>query len=310
MFSDTDSCVQRVVSFLLMSVMHESLDRLHTDLLVAIKHTGLLRRAAEMLAISPSAASHRLKEGERRLGIELAVADGRTLRLTAAGEHLADAAEIAQSSLRSAEETARWMAAADRPTVRLALDFYDTAPWFERLIGLEDRSSDLDFVRVAYDGTRDAVFHRRADLGVVVVPAAAPPDGVLVADELAAVVRADHPARRRGVLDPADIGEATYVTAGDRPQHGFEHHEFFEPAGVRPDRLRKVESLAMVLRLIRSYGGITVQPRLALREAHLADLAIVPLRDTSIGVRWQFVLRPDPTEAELDMCEAIRLLVA
>ena len=293
-----------------MSSVHESLDRRHTDLLVAINHTGLLRRAAEMLAISPSAASHRLREAERRLGIELAVASGRTLRLTAAGGHLADAAEVAQSSLRSAEATARWMAAADRPTIRLALDFYDTAHWFESLIGLDDCPSDLDFVRVAHDGTRDAVFHRRADLGVVVVPESAPPDGVLLEDELAAVVRADHPARERGHLEPADIGKATYVTAGDRPQHGFEHHEFFEPAGVRPDRLRKVESLAMVLRLLRSFGGITVQPTLALRDAPLADLAIVPLRDTSIGVRWQFVVRPDPTESELDMCEAIRLLVA
>ena len=150
--------------------MHESLDRPHLDLLVAVRHTGHLGRAATQLAISPSAASHRLKEAERRLGVTLTVAEGRSLRLTDAALHLADVAEVATASMRSAEETARWMNSTDRATVRIALDFYDTAPWFERLVESDDLTVDVDFVRTPYFATVDFVERRRVDLGLIVVP--------------------------------------------------------------------------------------------------------------------------------------------
>jgi LysR family transcriptional regulator for metE and metH len=292
-----------------MQVVHESLERHHIDLLVALHHSGKLASAADILHISASAASRRLQEAERRLGVELTIAEGRSIRLTSAGLHLAEVGEIVQSSLRSAEETARWMNSADRPAVRIALDFYDTAPWFEQLIGLSDLPSDVDFLRVGHDQTMDSVARRVTDLGVIVVAAGTPRGDVLSADRLVGVVSATHPAASRGELLPSDIIDAIYVTAGDRPAHGFEHHEFFEPAGVRPHRLRKVESLAMALRLIRSFGGITVQPALALRTPPLDGLVTVPLAGRPILVRWEFVLRATPDDDELAMAEAIRRLV-
>ncbi len=201
------------------------------------------------------------------------------------------------------------MTSAARSTVRLALDFYDTAPWCERLLSDDPAFVELDAVRVPYDASLDAVQRHRVDVAIIVVPASEPEGDVLATDELVAVVRSDHPAAERGRLDPGDLAAATYATVGDRPRHGFEHHEFFEPAGVRPHRLRKVESLAMILRLIRSYGAITVQPSLALRDAWLDDLAVVPLHGTTIPVRWEFLLRPEPRPVELEVCAAIRSLV-
>lgn len=309
-----DLPVQRVYSCVYMNTMHESLDRRHVDLLVAIHQTGQLGRAAARLNLSASAASHRLKDAERRLGIPLTVVDGRSLRLTAAAIHLAEVGDAAQRAIRSAEHTARWMASASRPAVRIAFDFYDTAPWFERLIGRPDLSSDIDFVRVGYDEVTDAVAQRRADLGVV---ARAGPGQVsdettsrLCVDELVGLVREDHVAARRGCLEPNDIADTWYLTAGDRPASGFEHQEFFEPAGVLPERLRKVESLAMILRLIRSYGGVTVQPALALQSVNLRELAVVPLLDTTIPIEWRLAVRDDPNADVVDIATAIRTLVA
>lgn len=294
----------------MMQVVHESLDRSHIELLVALHNTGQLSLAAEMLSLSPSAASHRLKEAERRLGIALTTIEGRSIRLTPAAVHVAEVGEMTSSAMRAAEETARWMTSAARPAVRIALDFYDTAPWFEELVGLEDLPCDVDFVRVGFDAARHAVNERRADLGIVVVSGASPVGDVLVHDELVGLVRVDHAAAERGVLDPLDIQDALYITAGDRPTHGFEHHEFFEPAGVHPYRLRKVESLAMILRLMRRFGGVTVQPGLSLVTAPLDGLAIVPLSDTQIPVRWEIVSRPGRAEDEVAMVEAIRGLVS
>jgi len=292
-----------------MQPVHESLERQHVDLLVALRHSGKLATAAELVHISASAASHRLKEAERRLGVALTTTEGRSIRLTAAGLHLAEVGEIAQRNLRSAEETARWMNSADRPAVRIALDFYDTAPWFEQLIGLHDLPTDVDFLRVGHEQTVESVERRVTDVGIVVLAARIPEGNVLSADHLVGVVRNDHPAAHRGELQPGDIVDATYLTVGDRPTHGFEHHEFFEPAGVRPYRLRKVESLAMALRLIRSFGGITVQPALALRTPPLDGLVVVPLAGAPIPVRWEIVLRKEPADDEVAMADAIRRLV-
>lgn len=278
---------------------------------MAVRHAGHLGRAAAALAISPSAASHRLREAERRLGAQLTVADGRSIRLTPAGLHIADVAEVAQTSLRSAEETARWMSSAERPTVRFALDFYDTAPWLPTLIASEHSTSDVDVVRVAYDGVTDAVLRRRADLGVSVVPTGrssepSDDDRSLGDDELVGVAPVDHPAAERGLLVPEDITTAVYVTAGDRPQHGFEHHRFFEPAGVLPHRLRKVESLALLLRILRTSGGLTVQPRLALADAELVGLSVLPLQGPPISVRWTAIMRPEPDGSEREILAVLR----
>ena len=281
---------------------------------MALLHHRHLGRAAAALHLSASAASHRLKEAERRLGITLTTVQGRSIELTPAAIHLAEVGDASQRAIRSAEATARWMSTASRPAVRIAFDFYDTAPWFEQLIERSDLPCDVDFVRVGSDDVTNAVEQRRADLGVI----AAPPNGgaqrgseleVLFSDELVALVRNDHPAADRGELVPDDISDAWYLTFGDRPSLGFEHHQFFEPAGVQPLRLRKVESLAMILRLIRSCGGITVQPSLALRAAPLQALCVVPLQSTTIPIEWRFATRPHASDAVTQIVEAIRATV-
>jgi len=297
-----------------MQSVHESLDRPHVELLIALDASGQLRQAAESLHLSSSAASHRLKEAERRLGVPLTEVAGRSIRLTAAARHIVEIGTTAHRAMRSAEETARWMASADRPAVRIAMDFYDTGPWFEQLIGDSSLPCDLDFIRVGYGEALGAVASRRVDLGVVVKPVGVEDRSVdesqtICRDELVGIVRADDRAAQRGTLDPSDVADATYLTAGDRPSHGFEHHEFFEPAGIRPRRLRKVESLEMVLRLIRRFGGVTVQPAKAIESAFLDGLAIVPLRNTLIEVAWSTVLRPDPSENEDAIAAAIHRLV-
>ena len=65
----------------------------------------------------------------------------------------------------------------------------------------------------------------------------------------------------------------------------------------------------MALRLIRSFGGITVQPALALRTPPLDSLSVVPLAGAPIPVRWEIVLRKEPADDEVAMADAIRRLV-
>lgn len=273
-----------------------SLDRHHFQLLLALSETGSLGRAAELLSISPSAASHRLKEAERRLGVALTEPHGRSLSLTGAGSHLAGAAAIAEDALRSGEEISRWLGTTAPATVRLALDFLDRAPWFDHFGGAGRFPFRVDLVRVGFHGVVEAVARHVVDAGIVVVPDHEEEGEFVIArDELGAAVPADHPAAARGALLPEEIDETTYLTSGGIPQPGYEFYGFMQPAGVYPGEFVLIESIWATLRLVAAGRGLTIQPRIALEPA-FEGTAVVPLEGVSIPVRWEAVARPDRSQ--------------
>jgi LysR family transcriptional regulator for metE and metH len=299
-----------------MSDVHQSLDRHHYQLLLALRDTARLRRAAEILHISPSAASHRLKEAERRLGVTLAVPSGRSLKLTASGRHLADVAAATETALRSSENVARWIGSESVPAVRLAMGFHDSAPWFARYGGHIGDDFRIDVVRVGYGRGPDAVERRSADLHIELVPAGMAADVVVAHDRLMAAVPDSHPAAGRGRLLPEDLVDANYLTAGAGPEVGFEHTEFMVPAGVTPGRILRVESVSLILALVAAGRGLTIQPELCLRridqpshgpKPRIPGAVIVPLDGDDIAVRWQAVIRPDAdptTRTVVDMIKS------
>lgn len=282
-----------------------SLDRHHFQLLLALSETGSLGRAAELLSISPSAASHRLKEAERRLGVTLTEPRGRSLRLTGSGSHLADAAAIAEDVLRSGEEISRWLGSTAPATVRLALDFLDRAPWFDLFGGTGRFPFRVDLVRVGFRGVVDAVARHVVDAGIVVVPDNEEEGEFVIArDELAAAVPTNHPAADRGVLVPGEIEEMTYLTTGGIPQPGYEVFGFMQPAGVYPSEFVLIESIWATLQLVAAGRGLTIQPRMALEPA-FDGTAVVPLKGVSIPVRWEAVARPDHGPETEDLLQAM-----
>lgn len=287
-----------------MSDFHESLERSHLQLLLALRDAATLAQAAEQLMVSPSAASHRLREAERRIGVRLVEPDGRTIALTAAGRQLAAAAALTEPSLRSAEAAARWLATGGLPTVRLALGFYDCAPWFRRFGADESMGFRVDVVRVRYGEDRAGVERRSADVAIelraVITGEPLSAGELLIADdELVAIVSSDHPAIRRGSVTPGDIEGSTYLTAGRSPSTGFEHSEFIAPNRAYPRTITQVESVSLILDLVGAGRGVSIQPRLAIAEAAGArSLPILPLQDTTIGVQWVAVTSRNSDRAE------------
>jgi hypothetical protein len=74
--------------------------------------------------------------------------------------------------------------------------------------------------------------------------------------------------------------------------------------------MRKVESLSMILRLIRRFGGISVQPRLSLPQELTDGLSVIALEGGGIAVEWHSVSRPDAGDDVLDLIDAIRRLLS
>jgi DNA-binding transcriptional LysR family regulator len=87
---------------------------------LAVASTGSVRAAADQLVVTQPAVSAALAAVRKQVGVALVVRDGRGLRLTPAGEALAERARAALALLDEAVAAARGEADPDRGRLRLA----------------------------------------------------------------------------------------------------------------------------------------------------------------------------------------------
>jgi DNA-binding transcriptional LysR family regulator len=87
---------------------------------LAVASTGSVRAAAEQLVVTQPAVSSALAAVRKQVGVALVARDGRGLRLTPAGEALAERARAALALLDEAVAAARGEADPDRGRLRLA----------------------------------------------------------------------------------------------------------------------------------------------------------------------------------------------
>ena len=272
------------------------LERAHLQLLLALRELGRLGDAAEVLHISASAASHRLREAERRLGVPLTVSDGRTLRLTDAGVALAAASGDIERDIERAELTARWMGGGESGRVRVAVGFFDTASWLLETFGPVNGHPRTELLRFADAELVAAVRRGRAD--VAVAPWPVPPSGMtnvaLCEDRLVAAVPTGGPLAHRSELEPDELYAETFLTSSYQARRGFEFNEYFLASGFVPTTVIQVQSLEMMLRLVGQGHGVTIQPSMAVTwNRHHDDVAIVPLAGRPITVAWAASHAPD-----------------
>ena len=288
--------VWRVSCTVLMQTVQVSLDRPHLQLLAALREFGRLGDAARSLHLSPSAASHRLAEAERRAGVALTETDGRTLRFTPAGEHIAASAAELERDLQRSLLTARWIGSGEPGRIRIGVGFYDTAGWLLDTFTPPPGAPRIELLRFRDHDLVDAVRTDRAD--VAIAPWPKRPSGLrhleLGSDVLVAAVPAGGAFADGDPIEPEELYDTTFLTSDYRPSRGFEFHEFFLAAGVVPTTVVQVQSLEVLLRLVGSGHGVTIQPSLVLtwNRPH-RTVEIVPLAGRDITVQWTATHRRD-----------------
>jgi len=292
-----------------MQTVQMSLDRSHLQLLAALREFGRLGDAARSLHLSPSAASHRLAEAERRAGIALTESFGRTLRLTPAGEHLAERAGDIERDIERAMLTTRWIGSGEPSRIRVAVGFYDTAGWLLDTFTPVSGSPRIELLRFSDADLLDAVRNRAADIAIAPWPKR--PTGLqhtaLASDVLVAAVPAGSALADGDAVRAAELYELTFLTSDYRAARGFEFHEFFLAADVVPTTVVQVQSLEMMLRLVGNGDGVTIQPSLVLtwNRPH-RTVEIVPLAGRDIAIEWTATCRRDASADVVGAAERIR----
>ena len=98
------------------------LERMHLAIIREVEKVGSLTAAAEVLCTTQSALSHTMRKLEDQLGTPVWLREGRSLRLTQAGEYLLAVANRVLPQLALAEEQMRQFAAGELGTLRIGME--------------------------------------------------------------------------------------------------------------------------------------------------------------------------------------------
>ena len=274
------------------------LDISHLAMLRAIADCGTVTRAAEQLAVTQPALTHRLREAERRIGVALFARSGNRLHLTPAGERLYGTAVAVIEDLERAESDVRVLAEQRRTVVRLGQGTYSRFHWYPDFVrSLDDPALELDIVARAVREPLTCLLEGAADVVTV--------HGVeqekrrlrwlrLASDPLVAILAPTHPLAERAYLEAEDFVNERYITYSVQPVPGFELHRLFRSARVRPRRVSVVGVPEAIIDLVRAGFGVSILSQWAVQpEIQDGTLVAKPVGPNGLDLSWWAVVRAD-----------------
>jgi len=274
------------------------LDLAHWALAATLKERGTLSAAASALGITQSAATQRLQEAERRLGVSLARKDGRTLILTDAGEIIAVAALATLPELQQAENDAIWQGKRNANQLKLAINHFDPPALALRLIGICQNALDgttAEITRVAADKLITAMSEGTVDLALYPGPSSHPGLGCrpVATDRLVAVFPMSTTVVADTKVQPDAFAGTPFLTYDLRPAPGWEYDRFFNRGQSFPGKAVKIESTELICRMVAEGAGSSILPNLCVRLSDYSDrLAVAELDSEPILFDWHLLHGP------------------
>lgn len=284
------------------------LERIHLEILREVERRGTLTAAAESLHLTQSALSHTMAKLERLAGVELWVREGRSLRLTQAGEYLLAMAERMLPQFETAEAYLGQYAAGERGTLRIGMECHPCYQWLLKVVSrylARWPDVDVDVKQKFRFGGMGALFNHEIDLIVTPDPLLMPGVSYLpVFDyEQVLVVGGRHRLAKRPHAEPADLIAETLITYPVEPSRLDVYSQFLSPAGVMPRRHKTMESTDIMLEMVASGRGVAALPRWLVLE-YAGSMAIVPVRLGETGIHKKIHLGMRDSETEPDFLKA------
>jgi LysR family transcriptional regulator, regulator for metE and metH len=277
----------------------------HLTLLSALGETGSMTSSALRLGVTQSAASHRLREAERRLGVSLSQKVETGLELTAEGERLRRLGEKFLSELFRLEQEIEASASDARVLVRLGQATYSRYHWLPAFLDhLEANEAGL-----SVDLSGRATAHPLASLldGSVDVslvfgrePALSKFRSIkLGSDAIVAVLSKNHPLANEPVVNSLNMGDERFFTYPLTAEPGFDWITLLGAPAVPFRRLTPMPTPEAVIDLVRASFGVAIFSKWVV-EPELADGTLIarPISEESVSLDWWCVRRAsDPDDS-------------
>ncbi|WP_428647916.1 LysR family transcriptional regulator [Roseibium sp.] len=277
----------------------------HLTLLSALAETGSMTVSAARLGVTQSAASHRLREAERRIGVPLVQRVEAGFELTPAGERLRHLGDSFLAELFHLEQELEETARQSKKLVRLGQATYSRYHWFPAF---------LDFLETADPGlsvdlSGRATAHPLASLldGSVDVSLIFGREPVsarfkatrLGTDPIVAALSKNHPLAGEPVVNSLNMGDERFFIYPLTAEPGFDWTTLLGTPSKPFRRLTSMPTPEAVIDLIRANFGVAIFSKWAI-EPELADGTLIcrPISEEGETMDWWCVRRAsDPPDS-------------
>jgi LysR family transcriptional regulator for metE and metH len=244
--------------------METPLELRHLRTLRALKATGSLTRAADLLNLTQSALSHQLKIVEDWAASPLFARKTLPLVFSPAGERLLSLAELVLPQVEAATRDLVRLADGQAGSLRIAVECHTCFDWLlPALSKFRPRWPEVDFDFATGFHSRPAQLVRegKADLAILgenttVAGLALLP---LFRCGIVAVMAQDHPLAAKPWVDAADFAGETLITYPIPDDMLDVVRKVLTPAGVFPTR-RTSELTNAILQLVAARKGLAALP--------------------------------------------------
>jgi len=217
----------------------DMLDRAHLALVREVERQGSVTAAAARLHLTQSALSHAMKKLETQAGVPLWIREGRSLRLTQAGEHVLDVANRLLPQLEQADQALADLSRGSRGSLHIGMECHPCYQWLLKIVGdylQRWRDVDVDVKQKFRFGGLAALLEHEIDL--LVTPDPTPRPGLIfepVFDyEQVLVVGQDHPLAPLHHVEPQQLADEVLITYPVDVDRLDIYNYFLNPAGVSP----------------------------------------------------------------------------
>ena len=284
------------------------LERIHLAIVQEVEKQGSLTAAADVLCVTQSALSHSMKKLEQQLGTHIWLREGRSLRLTQAGEYMLAVANRVLPQLDLAENLLRQFAQGERGTLRIGMECHPCYQWLLKIVSpylAAWPDVDVDVKQKFQFGGIGALFGYEIDLLVTPDPLFKP--GLhfepVFDYEQVLVVAKDHVLSGQPYAKPAQLTGEVLITYPVSPERLDIYTQFLTPAGIAPRRHKTIETTDIMLQMVASGRGVAALPRwLVLEYAHKVD--VVPVKLGRQGIAKQIHLGAREGDLDTDYLRA------
>ncbi|MFM0161901.1 MULTISPECIES: LysR family transcriptional regulator [Paraburkholderia] len=284
------------------------LERIHLAIVQAVDKHGSLTAAADILCVTQSALSHSMKKLEQQLGADVWLREGRSLRLTQAGQYLLAVANRVLPQLALAEERLGQYAQGERGALRIGMECHPCYQWLLKVVSpylARWPDVDVDVKQKFQFGGIGALFGYEIDLLVTPDPLYKP--GLRfepVFDyEQVLVVNREHPLATVDYVKPDQLTQEVLVTYPVETDRLDIYNQFLMPAGVTPRRHKVIETTDIMLQMVASGRGVAALPRWLVEE-YAGKMNVVPVRLGRKGIAKQIFLGARETDTDIDYLKA------
>lgn len=284
------------------------LERMHLEILTAIKEHGTLTKAANSLHLSQSALSHSIKKLEGLIGTPIWQKDGRNLRLTTAGARIQNLATRVLPQFAHTELVLSQIAKGEMGSLRIGMECHPCYQWLLRVIQpfLEDWPDiDIDVKQEFQFGALGALLSYEIDVLITPDPLFKPKiEYIPVFNyEHRLVVAQDHPLAVNEIVTPDQLSNEVLFTYPVEPERLDIFSQFLSPAKCSVRKHKNIETTEIMLQMVAAGRGICALPGWLVDE-YAKTMPIKSLKFGEQGIHKQIFVGVRKDEQSIDFLKA------